>query len=129
VLVFEDIAAVVVVEVDKVVDDERIELVDKAVVLDVDKALDDITLAIELVLITLAVVAVDDGGGTRSTLGFVGDTKSVAVSVACVLDKASTCPTHIENAFSITDRLLSLPMQAPILSSDVIHCTAPSPTV
>lgn len=59
-----------------------------------------VTLAAEVVLEVLEVVVAT--GGISSTPLDEALSKRVAVRVACVFGNASTCPTHIAYASSIT---------------------------
>lgn len=53
----------------------------------------------------------------------------VAVRVLCVFGSALLSELHISYAFNTVLLEESSPLQKPTLASDIIHCTAPSPTV
>lgn len=84
--------------------------------------------AAEVVLEVLELVVIETGGKSNTPLE-AELSKRVAVRVACVFDKAPTCPTHILYASSMTASLASAPVHSPIISSEVRHCTAPSAIV
>jgi hypothetical protein len=90
----------------------------------------------KLALMMLLGTLVSDGVvAATTTLGSVlGDEvcvsiTNVAVIVAWVFGKALAFPTHMLYAFLATSAVALAPWQKFALSSDIIHCTAPSPTV
>lgn len=125
-----DVFAGVPVEVDSVVGVGVPELLRELVEL-----LEELELEVELA-----------AGAIKTMLGIEVWTMTVAVIVLWVLGIAFSLPLHILNAFAATSSTFtsvfffrtaqsndllpaSAPLQNPTLSSDIIHCIAPSPTV
>lgn len=104
---------------------------------------DDFEFVVELgVAIVVAVGAVVSKVVAIESLALVVDTGAiwtilaepdcktrVAVRVLCVFGSAFLSELHILYAFSTVSLEESSPLQKPTLASDIIHCTAPSPTV
>lgn len=104
---------------------------------------DDFEFVVELgVAIVVAVGAVVSKVVAIESLALVVDTGAiwtilaepdcktrVAVRVLCVFGSAFLSELHILYALSTVSLEESSPLQKPTLASDIIHCTAPSPTV
>ena len=120
------------------VDDEEVvrnvdcnELLEVVCILEEDMEVLLVLLAVtpaEIVFETLELVVVEAGGNSSTPLD-VGFSTRVAVRVACVFDRAPTWPIHMAYASSTTAWVAFAPVQALILSSEMIHWTAPSAIV